>query len=111
MHTLIQYHTIQANPNYFWENVKVGQQLKNKEITSYEQYEKACESAGCLCYSEDLFIDYLKATFKQVTIKDQSYLVAYKPIKLGNEIALDDKVYEASIQDVDDLGWIVIYKF
>ena len=48
MTTLIKYHTIQANPHYYWENNEVAVKLKNKTITTYEEYTKACKNAGSL---------------------------------------------------------------
>jgi hypothetical protein len=60
MPKLLKYHTVQANPEYFWENNQVAIKLKNKQINTYEEYEKACKLAGCICYNEDCFNDYLK---------------------------------------------------
>lgn len=55
MTNLIKYHTIQANPEYYWENNSVAIKLKNKTITTYEEYKEACKIAGCSCYNEDCF--------------------------------------------------------
>ena len=60
MTTLIKYHTIQANPHYYWENNEVAVKLKNKTITTYEEYTKACKNAGCACYNEECFNKHLE---------------------------------------------------
>ena len=49
-----------ANPDYYWENNQVALKLRNKELNTYEKYEKACKIAGCACYNEDVFNSHLK---------------------------------------------------
>lgn len=46
MKKLLRYHTIQCNPDYYWENNQVALKLKSGEIKTYEDYEKACKEAG-----------------------------------------------------------------
>lgn len=59
MKKLLRYHTIQCNPDYYWENNQVALKLKSGEIKTYEDYEKACKEAGCNCYNQDLFNDFI----------------------------------------------------
>lgn len=59
MTRLLIYHTTMANPDYYWENNAVAVKLKRGEITTYEEYEKACKSAGCLCYSQEVFDQHI----------------------------------------------------
>ena len=59
MRDLLKYHTTMADPEYFWENNKVAIKLKNGEIKTYEEYEKACSSAGCICYNEECFNEFI----------------------------------------------------
>lgn len=61
MTTLIKYHTVQANPEYYWENNQVATKLKNKELLTYADYEKACKLAGCNCYNQERFEAHLKS--------------------------------------------------
>jgi len=60
MTKLLRYHTSMANPDYYWENNQVALKLRNKELNTYEKYEKACKIAGCACYNEDVFNSHLK---------------------------------------------------
>ena len=60
MTKLLRYHTSMANPNYYWENSQVALKLKNKEITNYDEYERACKIAGCAYYNKDVFNSHLK---------------------------------------------------
>jgi hypothetical protein len=59
MKKLIKYHTIQANPDYYWENISVAIDLKNGKIKTYDEYKSACKTNGCLCYNEQVFQDFL----------------------------------------------------
>jgi hypothetical protein len=59
MTQLLKYHTVQANPQYYWENNEVARQLKNKTISTYNEYLLACKKAGCRCYNEERFNAHL----------------------------------------------------
>ena len=56
---LLKFHTTDCNPEYYWENNQVAIKLKSKIITTYEEYKKACNIAGCVCYNEDCFNNHL----------------------------------------------------
>jgi hypothetical protein len=60
MTVLIKYHTIQANPNHYWENNIVGRKLAEGKLTNYNDYIKACELAGCTHYNEERFNKHLE---------------------------------------------------
>lgn len=60
MTQLLKYHTVQANPEYYWENNEVAQLLKKGELTTYEEYVKACKLAGCNCYNQERFNSHLE---------------------------------------------------
>lgn len=55
----MKYHTISANPEYYWENNTVAQQLRDGSITSYGDYQDACKSAGCTSYNEQCYNDHV----------------------------------------------------
>lgn len=48
-----------ANPDFYWENNQVAAMLRKNEIATYTEYKAACKDAGCVCYNEELFNDYL----------------------------------------------------
>jgi hypothetical protein len=60
MKRLLNYHTTQCNPDYYWENNTVAKELKAGTLKTYEEYQKACKNAGCLCYNEEVFNDFIK---------------------------------------------------
>lgn len=55
----MHYHTISCNPEYYWENNEVAKKLRDKTITSYEEYKSACKSAGSTCYNEECYNDHV----------------------------------------------------
>ena len=59
MKKLIRYHTIEANPDYYWENNFVATKLRKQELKTYTEYVYACKEAGCVCYNEGVFEEYL----------------------------------------------------
>lgn len=60
MTKLMKYHTVMANPDYYWPNNEVAVKLTKGEITTYEEYEKACKKAGCNCYNKQVFQDHIE---------------------------------------------------
>lgn len=60
MTKLMRFHTVDANPHYYWENNSVAIKLRKGEITTYDQYKAACDSAGCHCYIEKVFDEHIR---------------------------------------------------
>lgn len=56
---LIIYHTTDCHPDYYWENNEVAIKLRDREIKTFEEYKSACGRAGCTCYNETVFIEYM----------------------------------------------------
>jgi hypothetical protein len=59
MKKLLKYHTIQCNPDYYWENNAVAKELNAGTLKTYEEYKKACDNAGCIYYNEEVFNDFI----------------------------------------------------
>lgn len=60
MTQLMKYHTVMANPTYYWENNTVAQQLRDGSLTTYNAYKDACKSAGCSCYNEECYDNHVQ---------------------------------------------------
>lgn len=61
MHKLLLYHTIQCNPDFYWENNAVANLLKANAIKTFPEYVRACNNVGCINYSQSLFDDYINS--------------------------------------------------
>jgi hypothetical protein len=56
---LIRYHTILANPDYYWENNEVAIKITTGQVKTYDEYVNACRYAGCVYYNEEVFNNYI----------------------------------------------------
>lgn len=59
MTKLMRYHTVDCNPEYYWENAVVAQKLHANELKTFDEYKDACKEAGCVSYNESVFCAHL----------------------------------------------------
>ena len=80
MEKLLKYHTVSANPEFYWENNAVAIKLKSGLIKTYDEYVTACKMAGCNCYNQDVFNEWLAS-------RPKAEPVTITPIKLNGDMA------------------------
>lgn len=90
MNRLISFHTTGANPAYYSSNAIVGKKLQLHELRTYEEYVSACSSAGCNCYNEETFNEYLDEEKILISLRFlKGNFKAFEIILYDNEIVYD----------------------
>lgn len=98
MNKLVGYHTINADPRHYSSNAIVGKMLQCKTLHTFKQYEKECKSAGCNCYNEETFNEYLDAEKIEITVMFlKGEWKAFSLVMYDNEILTTNEILKEKI--------------